>query len=55
MSLRGVGGLFLHGKAGGVPPPYPPPPRVLGGGRRERGRFSPPFPIQHVVTLNPEP
>ena len=33
MSLRGVGGLALHGKAAGVPPP---PPRVLGvRGKRE--------------------
>ena len=58
VSLCRMGGLALHGKAARVPPPYPPPPpRVLsppprfGGVRRERGRFSPPFPIQHAARV----
>ena len=49
VSLCGVGGLALHGKAARVPPPYPPP--RFGGVRRERGRFSPPFPIQHAARV----
>ena len=49
MSLCGVGGLVLHGKAARVPPPTPPP--RFGGVRRERGRFSPPFPIQHAARV----
>ena len=38
----------------GTPPPNPPPPppRVLG---RERGRFSPPFPIQHAAKVGGGP
>ena len=41
------------------PPPPPPPPPRFGGVRRERGRFSPPFPIQHAARfggpLSPKP
>ena len=33
-----VGGLFLHGKAGGVPPPYPPPPPPPFWGGKEGKR-----------------
>ena len=56
MSLRGVGGLFLHGKAGGVPPPTPPP--FWGGkeGKREVfTSFSHPTRRQGRRTLNPRP
>ena len=54
MSLRGVGGLLLHGKAAGVPLPYP--------SQKEGKRFAPPEtqPTRRQgrrtrKTLNPKP
>ena len=38
-------------KAAGGPPPTPPFPPIFGAVRRERGRFSPPFPIQHAARV----
>ena len=32
-------------------PALPPPPPRFAGVRRERGRFSPPFPIQHAARV----
>ena len=37
MSLRGVDGLALHGKAAIVPPYPPPPSAVWGRGGKEGG------------------